>query len=774
MGIIASSIALTDGFAQTPRPPRIDIDVPAQPLLAALAELSRETGISIGTEGSLPLTRANTVHGHITVGDALSRMLAGSGLAARHVGPTAWRIERMIAKPLSDKWMAPALQSAVSEIIDPAPIIVTATKRDIALLRLPRALSIVQIGTLQGRDPGTGTAGVAEATEGLAMTALGPGRNRMFLRGVADSPFNGDSQSTVAIMLDDTRLTYSAPDPDLRLVDIERVELLKGPQGSLYGSGALGGVYHIVTHRAVIDETSATASAGVSTVSGGGTGYSGTAVANIPLLASRAALRTVVYFAQEPGWIDTGPRRNTNRLGLLGGRMALGVETSGGWRADLTGQFQLLEAKDSQYVYASGARTRPAQQQEPHDNDLSHFSSRIAGRVGAADLVLASGVTWHEVRDSLDATIGADSFGLLDPALLIDTRRYRLWDSEAHLAGHWGLASWLIGVSHIQARQHVERTLVGISTTQLAIENSRRVASDSAVFADITVPVGSSLDIEAGARLFRGVISDSRATGGATDAGELRKTGLTPSIALSWHPGSDNLLFVRYGSASRQGGLENNSGRQPKHFAGDELATLEAGWRQLSSGGRVVDISSYFTWWDDMQSDELLPNGITRTRNAGRAQIIGLEGAVDQPLGNGWKFTAGATVQDARLVRNNLGTELRDRRLPVIPQYTIRGSMEKTFRVTNTTGAVKFGLRYLGPARLSFDPALDRPMGRVLDSRIEVHFDLHGWTWGIVAENIQNGHDDSFAFGNTLRAATMSQYIPQQPRELSLTLACHF
>jgi hypothetical protein len=99
-------------------------------------------------------------------------------------------------------------------------------------------------------DATRGSERLAEQIEGLTVTGEGSGHGRMFLRGVADSPFGGKSQSTVAVLLDDARLTYVAPDPDIRLVDVERVEVLKGPQGSLYGSGALGGIYRIVTRRA--------------------------------------------------------------------------------------------------------------------------------------------------------------------------------------------------------------------------------------------------------------------------------------------------------------------------------------------------------------------------------------------------------------------------------------------------------------------------------------------------------------------------------------------
>ncbi|WP_447412480.1 hypothetical protein, partial [Clostridium perfringens] len=84
---------------------------------------------------------------------------------------------------------------------------------------------------LPGGRLGFASTDVALGLEGLSLTNLGPGRNRQFIRGVADSPFNGPSQSTVAVVLDEARITFDAPDPDLRLVDMERIELLKGPQG---------------------------------------------------------------------------------------------------------------------------------------------------------------------------------------------------------------------------------------------------------------------------------------------------------------------------------------------------------------------------------------------------------------------------------------------------------------------------------------------------------------------------------------------------------------
>ncbi len=135
----------------------------------------------------------------------------------------------------------------------------TAQKRQQALDEIPMSLVVV---TPEGTAPGGVGAGSRElglSVEGIAVTNLGPGRNREFIRGVADSPFSGVSQSTVAVQLDEARVIFDAPDPDLRLVDIERVEILKGPQGPLYGSGALGGIYHLVTRKPQLDKTTATA-----------------------------------------------------------------------------------------------------------------------------------------------------------------------------------------------------------------------------------------------------------------------------------------------------------------------------------------------------------------------------------------------------------------------------------------------------------------------------------------------------------------------------------
>lgn len=747
------------------------IDIAAGSLTEALSELSRKAGVSIGTEGALPHLKVRALHGRMSVAEALARLLSGSGLVARPVGASAWRIERQTVMEPPRAKPSPAAPPPETVGDD---IVVTGTKRDYSLSDLPMAASVIRLDEQARMHTGSSTASVAGQIEGLALTGLGPGRNRMFLRGVADSAFSGESQSTVAVVFDDARLTYSAPDPDIRLVDIDRVEVLKGPQGSLYGSGALGGIYHIVSRKPDTGTASLAISSGSEIVAHGGIGYSASAVANLPLARDIAALRLVGYSAKEPGWINTGTRRDSNAGDVLGARAALGIEPGGDWRIDISGYAQWLKSHDSKYAYAPHQRERPAQLAEPHDNDLRHIALRVSRQGDGVDIVLSSAMTWHEVIDDLDASIGASEFGLANPRMLRDERAYRVWDNEARITGKAGGIDWLAGLSHVRARQTDTWTLSGANATSLVLDDDRRTAADTALFVDGALPVTDTLRLDLGARLFRSVLKEARQVGPNVVKRERKRSGITPSAALAWRPRAGRLLFVRYASAYRQGGSDITAAGQFETLKSDELATIEAGWREeLSSGGKF-DLGLYYSSWRNMQSDQLQADGLIETRNAGDARIIGGEVSLEHPLGPNWRIEAGANITMAKLVRNSLGFELKDRHLPAVPEYAVRAALQRDFRIGGSAALVRLQLRYSGPSRLSFDPAIDRPMGKVLESRVEMRAVLSGFDVTVAAENLLGGRSDAFAFGNSLRFATTRQYTPQKPPSLEVALLKRF
>ena len=127
-------------------------------------------------------------------------------------------------------------------------LLVTARKRPERLDTLPAGISVVSGDQLIATAAG-GARDTAGQLVGVLATNLGPGRDKLLMRGLSDGAFTGRARSTVSTYLDDAPINYNAPDPDLRLTDVERIETLRGPQGALYGSGALSGVYRIVANK---------------------------------------------------------------------------------------------------------------------------------------------------------------------------------------------------------------------------------------------------------------------------------------------------------------------------------------------------------------------------------------------------------------------------------------------------------------------------------------------------------------------------------------------
>ena len=751
--------------AQNRLPP---IDIPALPLSRALEVLGAKAAISIGTEGPLPTVGARAVHHARTAGEALARLLAGTGYVARQVSPTAWRITReAIAHPLAPA-PAPAPDTPVSE----ASIVVTAAKQHLALFYLPQAASVLWLDHATRRDPNRDTGFVAGEVDGLTLTSVGPGRNRLFLRGVADSPYSDLNQSPVTVVLDHSRLTFSAPDPDLRLVDVERIEVLQGPQGTLYGIGAMGGIYHIVTAKPNVDHYAASLLAGINLVAHGQMGESGSAMLNMPVLPGVVGLRLVAYGSREGGWVDTGNRANANTSKVGGGRAALGRD-AGGWRIDLNGVHQRINAADSQYTYPPDAFGRPAQLAEPTDNDLDHAAVHVAGKLAGVSLELDGGYTWQEVNNSFDATLGADSLGLASPSLFTEVKTYRVGEVELRLNGRLGRLRWLVGATHTEAREQDIRSLASSAPIRpLTIDSSDRITSETGVFVNLAMPLVPRVILDVGTRAYRAHESSKFLQFDADSPSDLSIWYVTPSASLTWNMTKNRMVYVHFGSANRPGGLDFGETEDIGAIQGDSLRTVETGWREKLPGGGSINTNAFMIWWNNVQSDHILDNGLVAANNAGNARIYGGEASLNLPVGRDWRLATGITFQKTRLLYDP-ALPASQRSMPSVPSITLRGSLGHDLTLGSISGHVRLGLRYAGPARLSFDPSLNRSTGQVLESCLDAGMEWHRTRFDLRLTNLLNRKDNRFAIGNPFRIAT-PQYTPQQPISGSLSISRDF
>lgn len=188
-------------------------------------------------------------------------------------------------------------------------IVVTANKRgDESLQDIPVTVSAVSGDDLQ-RTSAQGISDYAQSMPGLAVFDTGPNQKKVKIRGVSGSS-DSEPQETVGIYLDNVSLTSPGgtnnennSSPDLNLFDLERIEVLKGPQGTLYGAGSMGGTIRFITKEPKLGTTEGEVQARLSSTKSGDISYSGDAVVNLPI-ADSMAIRLVGTYRKTGGYID--------------------------------------------------------------------------------------------------------------------------------------------------------------------------------------------------------------------------------------------------------------------------------------------------------------------------------------------------------------------------------------------------------------------------------------------------------------------------------------
>mgnify|MGYP001556625446 CR=1 FL=1 len=208
-------------------------------------------------------------------------------------------------------------------------VVVTATRRSETLQKVPMAVSVVTYQDIQ-RKHLQDFADYAADVPGFNVVSSQPGITELSIRGVASG--SGQPSASVGVYIDDTPFGSSsvfaggaALTPDIDPADLDRLEVLNGPQGTLYGAGALGGVVRFITIAPDTQDFSGRVQVGGSSVSGGGTGFDVHGMVNLPLVKDKLAIRANVYDTTTPGFIDDAGlgKKDVNESRVKGGRASL-------------------------------------------------------------------------------------------------------------------------------------------------------------------------------------------------------------------------------------------------------------------------------------------------------------------------------------------------------------------------------------------------------------------------------------------------------------------
>ena len=193
-----------------------------------------------------------------------------------------------------------------------ADIIVTATRREESLNRVPLAIQALS-GDALGDLNITKLDKLLEVLPNVRTASRGPGASSIYIRGLStDSPGlqvsgTAGAQPTVALYVNDAPASLVGRNLDLYTVDLQRVEVLAGPQGTLFGASAMGGAVRYITNKPDTSGFHVGVNASYGLTQGGEAGVAGDAFINIPIIADKLAVRAVIYTDRQGGYIDNVP-----------------------------------------------------------------------------------------------------------------------------------------------------------------------------------------------------------------------------------------------------------------------------------------------------------------------------------------------------------------------------------------------------------------------------------------------------------------------------------
>lgn len=771
-------------------------NIPRQRVSDALLDLALQSRRSLGGDIAACRGLSPAVTGAMTLEAALSRLLAGTGCTSTIGSNGAVFIRRaaVTSRPTAPHAVASPARPLPVDVSQLSDIVVTAERRPDTAQQSPSALTAIS-GDRIGLADVTDLTEVGSLVAGMTVTNLGSGRNKILLRGMSDGAFTGLTQSTVAIYLDLAPITYSAPDPDLKLVDIDRVEVLRGPQGTLYGTGPIGGVVRIVTNRPDTDNVSLDLSATQSATHTGGENSDYSATANVPLLAGRLAVRGSLYKESFGGYIND-VNLNLHRVNdgsRRGGRIALGAQISQGWTATAGYVHQSIDTEDTHYVYrVLGGLTRANLVREPHRNDFdeTYVTLNGQGNWGRFDASVAD--IRHSFTSRYDASSALINFGSFGRIGALDE------DKDIHLVvGEMTLHSpevgplrWLAGAFFSTSATRGQTTLSALRPLPEQIiytEDRKDELDELAIYGEVSLDLTPSLTATAGARFYGfgySAVSDVAQRGEhRLFDGQGEVAGLSPKFGLSYRARPDLSFYAQISQGHRTGGFNTAGpigqmfigriGMPAREYRSDTLWNYELGAKARLWQGRVQGrVAAFVSRWDDIQSDQFLPSGLAYAVNVGDGANKGIELETNWRVTDGLELRFNTLLADPKITRPSAVFNSRgDAGLPGVP--AISANLNSSYRrhiwrdlVFTADGSVA----YVGASRLTFDASRRYRMGDYVTGRLSTGIEADNWSATAFVDNPFDTEANTFSFGDPFRLPEALATTPLRPRTIGLTL----
>lgn len=632
-------------------------------------------------------------------------------------------------------------------------VVVTAMKRgDQALQEVPSSIAVMpaerleKIGAVEFSD-------FSRMVAGLNFADSGPGNKRYIIRGISTA---GEPQA--ALYYDNIPTTglggaasdFGGVQPDLNLYDVQQIEVLRGPQGTLYGSNSQAGVIRIVTKQPNLERFEGAGTVETSITKDGGGNGAIKGVVNLPFSPGQFAVRLVGYYDDNSGFIDNPLRHETdiNDSKDYGGRLSAKLQI--GAATSLLAQifYHKLETDGrpverehdetiiDHFYPADGERRISLYSKEPHEDTSKVYALTLDHDFGWSDLVVAASKYDRDVKDVQDYTVSFNFFRSLqaldafypgpipEGGVYVAPQSSTLWSGEARLSTKLpGRLNGVGGVYYSNREINYLNDIVGTNfatggpDASLGRVSSRSLddkTKDLSVFGEVTWQATDAFSLTGGARWFRTTRDLNAVTiypffvGGpsVTEAPEHgRNSGTIYKALLSYKLSPDAMIYAEYAEGYRAGGTNPSTvAFVPPQYDPDTTKNYEIGAKSTWLDKRVTfNVAAYQIYLYDLQVEQRFgPGGAFSgigNLSGKSASSKGLEADLSwRPNGN-FEAVVAATYNKAVLEQTvpTLGdAALKGAALLNTPKFNGSVSADYSWPVGRFRASVGGNLQYVG------------------------------------------------------------------------------
>ncbi len=688
-------------------------------------------------------------------------------------------------------------------------LVVTARKRTQALQDVPLAVTALGEQRLEklGADD---FLGYAMAVPGLSFVDKGVGAKKVVLRGISTGT-DGERNPTVGVYIDELPVTAGGPFPDLKLFDVEQVEILRGPQGTLYGVGSMGGTLKVVTNKPRADLFEAKVAAEIGNTRKGGENLALSTMLNMPVVKDKLAVRAVGYYREQSGFIDNIALglRDVNDEESYGGRLVAQVNVSEALTVTGTVLVQNTDSggRPSEDILSDGSPQYDDLEQsrlmvETLNDDFMVINLTVNYDLGWADFLSSTSYFDRDREAFTDvSTFFAGFLGL--PVVQNDFSQAKVWVEEMRLSSKDDVRlQWLVGGFYYDENGNSGQSFPSEGAPpnsgleNLGIASTDKDETQKALFGEVTYSITDAFQATAGVRWFdakqsfygenRGLLFgtpiDTANPGIRT--GRASEEVVNLKFLLSYDLSDDLLVFAQAAEGFRQGGplaaLPDDSVTgepAPTQFNSDSLWNYEIGVKSAWLEKRLVfNASIFYIDWSNIQTLVRRQDGLSFTGNGGKATSKGIEIEAMARMTSDFNVNFSATytrselAEDAPLIGGRKGDQV-----PGVPKFSMNVGVEYSRPLSDDMdGFARADVSYIGSTVNAFELSASRPTFEQ-DSYILVNLrggiNIDDWSVAVFVNNLFD--TDPALYVETLLPGVI-QKNTLRPRTVGLSLQTRF